>query len=158
MSSLLARIMLALFMLPLGAIVITLAAEDIVNWATVAAGLVVGAGLGGWFAVRVQMTAMPQMVAAFNGFGGAASALVAAVAVMEADLDDLAPETSVSILASLVIGSLTLTGSFVAFGKLQGVLPGRPLVLPFQNLVSAALGAGLVGVAIWGGVDADPAG
>ena len=91
----------------LGAIVITLVSQDIVNWVTVGAGIAVGAGLGAWLAIWVQMTAMPEMVAAFNGFGGAASALVAAVAVMEVDLGDIAPETSVSILVSLVIGSVT---------------------------------------------------
>ena len=98
------------------------------------------------------MTAMPQMVAAFNGFGGVASALVAAVAVVEADLDGIAPETSVSILVSLVIGAITFTGSFVAFGKLQGLLPGRPLLFTGQQIVNGLLAAALVGVAIWAGV------
>ncbi len=136
----------------LAATVITLVSEDIVNWTTVVAGLVVGSIIGAWFAVRVQMTAMPQMVAAFNGFGGVASALVAAVAVVDADLDSIAAETSVSILVSLVIGAITFTGSFIALGKLQGVLPGRPLLFPGQQVVNGLLVAGLVGVAIWGGV------
>src|SRR6056297_2496892 len=103
----------------LAAIVIALIDEEILNGWVVAAGLAVGAAIGGAFALRVQMTSMPEMVAAFNGFGGAASALVAAVAVLESDLDALAPETSVSLLASLVIGSITFSGSFIAFGKLQ---------------------------------------
>ncbi|MDW3214959.1 MAG: NAD(P)(+) transhydrogenase (Re/Si-specific) subunit beta [Ilumatobacteraceae bacterium] len=142
----------------LAATVITLVAEDIVNWTTVVAGLVVGAIIGAWFAVRVQMTAMPQMVAAFNGFGGIASALVAAVAVIEADLGSIAAETSVSILVSLVIGAITFTGSFIALGKLQGVLPGRPLLFPGQQVVNGLLVAGLLGVAIWGGVSGAAAG
>ncbi len=110
----------------LAAIVTALVSNDIVGWWTVVAGLVVGAALGAWFALRVQMTAMPELVAAFNGFGGIASALVAAVAVVQSDLDAFAPETSVSILFSIVIGSVTFTVSFVAFGKLQGHHPWPP--------------------------------
>ena len=140
------------------AIAVTLVAEDIINWGTLAAGLAVGAGLGAWFALRVQMTSMPQMVAAFNGFGGIASALVAAVAVVEVGLADQAPETVVTLLISTVIGALTFTGSFVAFGKLQGILPGRPLVFPGQKIVNSALAVGLVGVAIWAAISGDTAG
>jgi NAD(P) transhydrogenase subunit beta len=142
----------------LSATVITLVSEDIVSWTTVVAGLVVGSIIGAWFAVRVQMTAMPQMVAAFNGFGGAASALVAAVAVIEADLGSIPAETSVSILASMVIGAVTFTGSFIALAKLQGILPGRPLLFPGQQVVNGLLVAGLLGVAIWGGVSGTAAG
>lgn len=140
------------------ALVITLVAEDIINWGTVVAGLVVGGAIGAWFALRVQMTSMPQMVAAFNGFGGAASALVAAVAVVEFGLADIAPETSITLLLSTVIGAVTFTGSFIAFGKLQGILPGRPLVFPGQRLVNGALAIGLVGVAIWAAVSGEVAG
>ncbi len=142
----------------LAVIVITLVSEDVVNWATVAAGLAVGAAIGAWFAFKVQMTSMPQMVAAFNGFGGAASALVAAVAVLEVDLDAIAPETSVSLLVSIVVGGITFTGSFVAFAKLQSLLPGRPLLFPGQNLVNGAILVGLAGVAIWGAVAAEASG
>ena len=136
----------------LGAIVIALVDSEILNGWLVAAGLAVGAGIGGAFASRVQMTSMPEMVAAFNGFGGAASALVAAVAVLESDLDALAPETSVSLLASLVIGSITFAGSFVAFGKLQGLLPGKPVLFPGQQVINGLFIATMIGVAIWGGV------
>ncbi len=142
----------------LAAIVITLVSEDIVNWVTVGAGLAVGTALGAWFAIRVQMTAMPEMVAAFNGFGGIASALVAAVAIVETDLDSVAAETSVSIIVSLVIGSVTFTGSLVAFAKLKGLLPGRPLLLPGNNFVNAVLAAGAIGSAAWGAVADDPIG
>ena len=142
----------------LGAIVITLVNEDIVNWWTVIGGLAAGAVIGALFALRVQMTSMPEMVAAFNGFGGIASALVAAVAVVEADLESLAAETVVSIIISLVIGAITFTGSFVAFGKLQGLLPGRPLLYAGQQVVNGLLVAGLIGVAIWGGVSGEATG
>ena len=133
----------------LGAIVITLIDEAIVNWGTVGLGLAVGTGLGAWAAIRVKMTAMPQMVAAFNGFGGIASALVAAVVVVESDLSDLPGETLVTILLSAVIGSVTFSGSFVAFGKLQGIITGRPLLFPGQQYVNGVLTAVAVGFGIW---------
>ncbi len=142
----------------LGAIVITLVDQDIVNWVTVVAGLAAGALVGGVAAVRVQMTAMPQMVAAFNGFGGIASALVAAAAVVESDLVGLPNETSITILVSTAIGAVTFTGSFVAFGKLQGIVTGRPLVYPGQQIVNG-LAFGAVGVlAVWAFVAEEPAG
>lgn len=140
------------------AVVVTLVSQDILNWGTVAAGLVVGSVLGAWFAIRVQMTAMPQMVAAFNGFGGVASALVAAVTVVESGLLDQAPETVVTLMISTIIGAITFTGSFVAFGKLQGILPGRPFLFPGQKLVNGALAVGLVGIAVWAGVTGETSG
>ena len=140
------------------AIAVTLVDQDIINWGTLAAGLAVGSVVGAWFALKVQMTSMPQLVAAFNGFGGIASALVSAVAVIERGLTDQAPETVVTLILSTVIGAVTFTGSFVAFGKLQGILPGRPLVFPGQRIVNAALALGLIGVAIWAAVSGETSG
>ncbi len=139
----------------LAAVVITLVSQDIVNWTTVAAGLVVGALIGIWAAVRVQMTAMPQMVAIFNGFGGIASALVAATEVVENGLSGFPVQTTVSILVSTLIGAVTFTGSVVAFGKLQGLIPGRPLLFPGQQIVNGLLGVALVGIGVWTGVVGD---
>ena len=99
------------------------------SWAVVVAGLVVGGGIGAFLALRVQMTDMPQLVAAFNGFGGGASALVASSAVV-ATTATFATETAVTTSLSLVIGTVTLTGSFIAFGKLQGIITGRPVAMP----------------------------
>lgn len=140
------------------AVVLTLITQDILNWPTVVAGLAVGSLVGVWAAVRVQMTAMPQMVAIFNGLGGIASAFVAAVEVAELDVAGFAAETAVSILVSIVIGAITFTGSFVAFGKLQGVLPGRPLTFPGQQIVNGLIGLALVGLSIWAAVAGEPAG
>lgn len=142
----------------LAAIVITLISSDVLNWGTVAAGLAVGTALGAWAAVRVQMTAMPQMVAAFNGFGGIASALVAATAVVESSLGALTAETSISILASTVIGAVTFTGSFVAFGKLQGILPGRPLLFPGQRAINGLITVALVGIGVWTAITGETSG
>ncbi len=140
----------------LGAIVITLVDQEIVNWWVVAAGLAAGAAVGVVAALRVQMTAMPQMVAAFNGFGGIASALVAAAAVVESDLVGLANETSVTILVSTAIGAVTFTGSFVAFGKLQGIVTGRPLTYPGQRVVNGAALAAVVVLGVWAFVAEEP--
>ena len=139
----------------LAAIVITLVTEGILYWGVVAAGLAVGALLGAWAAVRVQMTAMPQMVAIFNGLGGVASALVAATEVVESDMNGIPAETVVTILLSILIGSITFTGSFVAFGKLQGLVPGRPLTYPGQQVVNALIVIGLIGFAVWAGVSGE---
>jgi len=134
----------------LGAVVITLVDQDIVDWGIVIAGLVVGGVLGGVAAVRVKMTSMPEMVAAFNGFGGVASALVALSEFLRVDdTSAFANETVVTIALSVLIGSITFSGSFVAFGKLQGLVPGRPLTYPGQQLVNGTLAASAIGVGAW---------
>ena len=137
------------------AIVITLLDQGIVDFTYIIVGLVVGSAIGVIGAKKVQMTSMPQMVAAFNGLGGIASALVAATAVVEVGLTNLAPETTVSILVSTVIGAVTFTGSFIAFGKLQGIFTGRPLIFPGQKVVNGLLGVGLIGVGIWTAVSGE---
>jgi H+-translocating NAD(P) transhydrogenase subunit beta len=104
------------------AIVVTLLDAGIIGYGTVIAGLVVGGGIGAFLARSVEMTAMPQLVAAFNGFGGGASALVALSAL--ASEPDSDTRTLVTIAISVLIGAITFSGSFVAFGKLQGVLSG----------------------------------
>jgi len=85
----------------------------------------VGSAIGGGMALRVRMTGMPQLVAVFNGFGGAASALVAAAAMMEVMTSSATIGTQMLVagIASAVIGAVTFTGSLVAFGKLAQLLP-----------------------------------
>ena len=130
------------------AIVVTLVDQDITDWPTIIAGLVVGGVAGGVLAVRVQMTSMPQLVAAFNGFGGAASALVALAEVSRTD-GAFTIETGVTVVLSLIIGTVTLTGSFVAFAKLQGLVSGRPAVFAGGHLLNAAMAAGMVALGAW---------
>ena len=120
------------------------------EWAIVIGGIVVGGAIGAVLALRVQMTEMPELVAAFNGFGGGASALVAAAAVV-ATASTMATETAVTTSLSLVIGTVTLTGSFVAFGKLQGLVTGRPVAMPGGTatngiIAAATVAAGVAGV------------
>ena len=131
------------------AIVVTLFDAEILSWGSIIAGVAIGGFLGAVLALRVQMTAMPQLVAAFNGFGGAASALVA-LAELERNGAVGAVETSVVIAASIAIGVITFSGSFVAFGKLQGLLPGRPMGLSTQHYINAGLAVATVASAAWG--------
>lgn len=138
------------------ALVVALVDADVINWGTIAAGIVVGTIIGVWGAIRVQMTAMPQMVAVFNGLGGIASALVAAVAVLEADLSALPAQTTLTILISTLIGAVTFTGSFVAFAKLQGLIGGNPIVFPGQQVVNASLLVVVIGAGVLVMADGNP--
>ena len=108
-------------------VVIDLLVEDAaMAWGIVIAGVAVGSLIGAVLAIRVQMTSMPELVAAFNGFGGGASARVAAAAGGAVD-GEMANETAITTSLSLLIGAVTLTGSFIAFGKLKGMITGRPI-------------------------------
>lgn len=114
------------------------------NWLLILAGLVVGAALGVPAARRVRMTAMPQMVALLNGVGGGAVALIAWSGFRTTDA--FAGEPVYAVIATLLgatVGSVSFWGSLVAFGKLQEILPGRPLGLGrAQQTVNLLLLAG----------------
>ena len=102
------------------AIVVTLADRAIVSYGVIAAGLVVGSGLGLWLARTVKMTAMPQMVALLNGLGGGASLLVGGAEFLSAELrgEAVPVSTGVTVQLSVLIGAVTLSGSMIAFAKL----------------------------------------
>jgi NAD(P) transhydrogenase subunit beta len=118
-------------------------------WGIVVAGMVVGGGIGALLALRVQMTDMPQLVAAFNGFGGGSSALVAAAAVVATNAV-MPTETAVTTSLSLIIGAITLTGSFIAFGKLQGIVPSKQVLLPGGTATNVVIALGAVVAAGFG--------
>jgi NAD(P) transhydrogenase subunit beta len=96
---------------------------------------------------RVQMTQMPQMVALFNGVGGGAVALISWAEFRDAG-GNLASQTLIPILFAAIIGSISFWGSNIAFGKLQEILPGRPIQLPGQQFVNLALLLVAVGSAV----------
>jgi H+-translocating NAD(P) transhydrogenase subunit beta len=132
------------------AVATTLLIEGIGNWALIIVGGVVGSAVGVVGARTVKMTAMPQMVALFNGVGGGAAALVA-LAEWHNAVDPAAKHT-VSIVLSALIGSISFAGSLVAFAKLQELVSGRPIVFPAQNVVDilvllAAAGFGIAAIA-----------
>ena len=104
----------------------------------IAVAMLIGSVIGAFFAVRVQMTQMPQLVAIFNGFGGGASALVASAEFLKAGAD-ASMVLVVSITLSVLVGTLTFTGSFIAFGKLQGLVTTKPVTFPGQQMLNALL-------------------
>jgi len=131
------------------AVVVTLVDTKIVTWGTVIAGLVVGGSIGAGVARRVQMTSMPELVAAFNGSGGAASALVALAEMIRIGPDTVAVEAGIATALSVAIGTVTLSGSLVAYGKLAGLLPGRPMGFDGTNALNGAITVAAVAVAGW---------
>lgn len=103
--------------------------------------MVIGSVIGAFFAIKVEMTQMPQLVAIFNGFGGGASALVASSEFLKTQSPGVEATTFliVSITLSVLVGTLTFTGSFIAFGKLQGLVTTKPVTFPGQQLLNAVL-------------------
>ena len=129
----------------------TLATDVIGNWPLIATGLIVGSAIGIVASYRVQMTAMPQLVALYNGLGGGAVAFIAWSEFRGSE--SLPAEEFIPILFSTVIGSISFWGSNVAFGKLQGLITGSPVKLPFQQVLNALLLAGIVAICIVLAVD-----
>ncbi len=115
------------------------------NFALIAIGVLIG-GFAGWYWARVvQMTAMPQMVAIFNGMGGGAAGAIAAVELLAALDNHITAGLS---MAGAIIGSVSIAGSIIAFLKLQGWLRSKPIVFPVQQPVNMAVL--VVGVAFGG--------
>ncbi len=134
------------------AVVVTLLSSEIIGFTTIIAGLVVGGLVGIIAAKRVAMTAMPEMVALFNGSGGLASAVVAMAEYWRQNPGELRPDAAVTIPIALFIGLVTTTGSLVAFGKLRGmtirgVRLGNPITFPMQHLVNLLLLLGVIALA-----------
>jgi NAD(P) transhydrogenase subunit beta len=139
------------------AIVVTLAQDGVdIGWQIIVGGLI-GAVFGAVGARTVKMTAMPQMVALFNGVGGGAAALVSL-----AEFHNLTPlpghlhgDVSIAIVLSGLIGSISFAGSMIAFAKLQGLIQGRPITFPGQQVINLGVFAALVaaGIAIVAGAE-----
>ncbi len=143
------------------AIVATLLENEVLSWTGVLIGMALGSMIGALAARTVKMTDMPQMVGIFNAFGGGASALVAAAEFVRIQQlgTPMAASTGVSIGLGSLIGAVTFSGSFVAFGKLQGLVTGNPITFPLQKtfnallfLAALALGAGMSGAFALGGL------
>jgi NAD(P) transhydrogenase subunit beta len=130
------------------AIVATLLVQGVVSYGTILAGVVVGAAIGAVLATRIQMTAMPQMVALLNGFGGGASALVASAELLNYVRGGEEPTGVVplAIVLGVLIGGITFTGSLVAFAKLQELVSGAAVVYPGQQFVNGLLGLATLGL------------
>lgn len=152
------------------AVVATLFVSNILTPAEMIGGLVVGAAIGAFLAKRVGMTAMPELVAAFNGFGGGASAVVAGAEVAKnlpattgdgavafemvqesaAAMTPLMGGDLFTISLSILIGGVTFSGSFIAFGKLGGKISGNPVNFPGMRLLSILIVLGVIASAGYG--------
>ena len=137
------------------AVIITLFDQQIVRFELIIVGLIIGASVGVVLATRIAITSMPQLVALFNGLGGAASMLVAGAA-LEQELfigTNLGLQFAVASGLSALIGSVTLLGSLVAFGKLQGLITESPVLLPGRHILNILLGLVTIGLVVWLAID-----
>jgi NAD(P) transhydrogenase subunit beta len=123
------------------AVVVTWVRIGTTSWWAIALGMLIGGGFGAVAARKVKMTAMPQMVALFNGVGGGAAALIALAEVHRILPEPGAPKVDISlaIVLSALIGSISFSGSMVAFAKLQELIQGRPITYPGQQFGNGAL-------------------
>jgi len=135
------------------AIVVTLLDQRIVGFSVIIGGFAAGSIVGAIMAYRAPMTAMPQMVAVFNGFGGGASMLAAGAAleeVLAGDLlEPLGTQFTVSTASAAIIGAVAFSGSLIAFAKLQGLISERPILLPGRHIMNAAMLLACLGLGGW---------
>jgi NAD(P) transhydrogenase subunit beta len=132
------------------AVVVTWIKTGGTSWWAIALGMLVGGGSGAVAARRVRMTAMPQMVALFNGVGGGAAALIALAELHKILPDPGRPKIDIglAIFLSGLIGAISFSGSMVAFAKLQELIQGRPITYPGQKVGNLALLTACVGLGV----------
>src|SRR5262249_20062595 len=132
------------------AVVTTLGAPEVVSYWLIILGILIGGAIGAYIALRIQMTALPQLVAAFHSLVGLAAVCVATAAFVAPEAYGIGirgaihGSSLVEMAIGLTIGAITFTGSVVAFAKLQGLVSGAPLVFAGQHLLNAALGIVLI--------------
>src|SRR3954451_10381283 len=114
-----------------------------IGWAIIVIGIAVGGGFGLYTARTVKMTAMPQLVSLFNAVGGGAAALIAIEDYLglASNGGAIRLDTNIFIVLDIIIGSITFSGSLIASGKLQGLVPGKPIMVPGGQLVTLGLAA-----------------
>src|SRR6056300_1530832 len=137
------------------AIITTISMPDVVNYGLILAGIVIGGGIGSFIAMRIQMTALPQLVAAFHSLVGLAACAVAAAAFYKPTPygigvpGNIAFGSLIEMSLGLAIGAIAFTGSIIAFGKLQGLISGKPVTFPGQHFLNAGLGILLILLVAW---------
>ncbi len=134
------------------AVAATLLDESILDFTWIIGGIVVGGLVGLIMARTVKMTDMPQMVAVFNGFGGGASALVAAAEYFRST-GGMPTDAAVAIMAGTIIGTATFSGSLIAFGKLQGIVTEKAVKYPLQRSTSFLIFMGMLALAVYLGMN-----
>lgn len=135
------------------AVIATVASKDLANnWVYILISLVIGGGIGLVIAKRVAMTAMPEMVALFNGFGGLASLLVSWAEFYKISVDDHSSLSTFLIIAislAIFIGAITFTGSMYAWGKLSGRLSGKARIFPLQKTINLLVALSILSVSVY---------
>ena len=137
------------------AVVTTLLDPHVVSFEMIAVGILIGGTIGTVVALRIQMTALPQLVAAFHSLVGLAAVFVAAAALYNPDAygigtaGTIAATSLVEMSLGTAIGAVTFTGSIIAFAKLQGVMSGAPIVFKGQHPLNALIAVGIVVSIIW---------
>ena len=132
------------------AIITTLASPVVREYAWIVGGLAIGGGIGYVIAKKIEMTALPQLVAAFHSLVGLAAVFVATAALLAPENYDIGTvghievRSLVEMALGLAIGAITFSGSIIAFAKLQGLMTGNPLVFKGQHALNALLGIGMV--------------
>jgi NAD(P) transhydrogenase subunit beta len=137
------------------AIVTTLAQPGMSSFGWIVIAMAVGGVVGAVIALKIEMTAMPQLVAAFHSLVGLAAIFVAAAALYAPEAYGIAGTDGVIKTASriemslgVIIGAITFTGSIIAFAKLQALMSGAPVTFPMQHLVNLFVGVAIVGLMI----------
>ncbi|MEO1225741.1 MAG: NAD(P)(+) transhydrogenase (Re/Si-specific) subunit beta [Pseudomonadota bacterium] len=137
------------------AVITTLLLAQVVSYLLIILGIIIGGSIGTFIALRIQMTALPQLVAAFHSLVGLAAVLVAVAAFFNPEAygigqrGDIAIGSLIEMAIGAAIGAITFTGSIVAFAKLQGLVSGKPLQFPGQHLLNLALGIIIVLLVVW---------
>ena len=125
--------------------IVNLDNHHLINWVLIVSGITIGATIGGILSKKVAMTDMPQMVAALNSMGGLSAVFVAWAAFLSPESFGLMYEGNIKTLSliemllGILIGSITFSGSVIAFLKLQGTMTGAPIILPFRHLLNILL-------------------
>ncbi len=141
------------------AIVTTLLLPGVVSYWLIILGIVIGGAIGTFIALKINMTALPQLVAAFHSLVGMAAVLVAAAAFYQPQAygigtpGDIHLNSLIEMSIGAAIGAITFTGSVIAFAKLQGVMSGAPITFTGQHLLNAILGVIMVLLVVWFCID-----
>lgn len=136
------------------AIATTLLTPAIASYGLIIAGIIIGGTIGAITAVKIQMTALPQLVAAFHSLVGLAAVCVAVAAFHNPQAygigtpGDIHMNSLIEMALGVAIGAITFTGSIIAWGKLQGVISGKPLTFAGQHLFNACMGLALVALIV----------
>ena len=134
------------------AILTTLADPGVVSFSTILLGMLIGGTIGTFVALRIQMTALPQLVAAFHSLVGLAAVFVAAAAFFNPEaynigvIGSIHTASIIEMSLGLVIGAITFSGSVIAFCKLQGLIKGNPITFPMQHALNALIASAIIGL------------